>query len=82
MANLFDQKIVFMSFTAYAVAFLSLKNGTATLMINMFDKKELYKPWILVPVLSKSVEKWGSCERLENSMWPTLNRHFKYLISF
>ena len=60
---------------------LTLK-GTATLMISKFDKKELYKQWILVPVLSKSVEKWGSYERLENSMWPTLSRHFEYLISF
>ena len=27
-------------------------------------KKELYKPCILIPVLSKLVEKWGSCGRL------------------
>ena len=33
----------------------SLK-GTATLMISMFYKKELYKPWILIPVSSKSVK--------------------------
>ena len=36
---------------------VSLK-GTATLMINTIYKKELYKPCILIPVLSKSVEKW------------------------
>ena len=24
-------------------------------------KKELYKPCIMIPVLSKSDEKWGSC---------------------
>ena len=27
-------------------------------------KKELYKPWILIPVSSKSVEKWESGGRL------------------
>ena len=34
----------------------------------MISKKELYKPWILIPVSSKSVEKWGSCGRLKNSI--------------
>ena len=31
--------------------------GTATLMITMFYMKGLNKPWILIPVSSKSVEK-------------------------
>ena len=31
--------------------------GTATLMIIMFYMKDLNKSWILIPVLSKSVEK-------------------------
>ena len=33
---------------------LDLK-GTATLMIIVFHMKELYEPWILIPVSSKSV---------------------------
>ena len=56
--------------------------GTATLIISTFYKKELFKPWILIPVFSKSVEKWGSYGRLKNTIWPTLSRHFEYLISF
>ena len=43
---------------------------------------ELYKPWILIKVSSKSVEKLGSHGHLKNSIWPTLSRHFEYLISF
>ena len=38
--------------------------GTATLMISIVYKKELYKLLFLVPVLSKSVEKCGSYGRL------------------
>ena len=45
-------------------------------------KKELFKPWIFIPVLSKSGENWESYGRLKNSIWPTLSRHFEYLISF
>ena len=56
--------------------------GTATLMINIFYQKELHIPWILIQVSSKSVEKWGSYGHLKNSIWPTLSRHFEYLISF
>ena len=33
--------------------------GTATLMICMFYQEEFYKPWILIQVSSKSVEKMG-----------------------
>ena len=40
---------------------VSILKGTATLKISIFYKKELYKPWILIPVSSKSVEKCGSC---------------------
>ena len=36
---------------------------------------------ILVQVSSKSVEKLGSYEHLKNSIWPTVSRHFEYLIS-
>ena len=32
--------------------------------ISSFKKKELCKPWILIPVSSKSVEKCGSCGRM------------------
>ena len=38
--------------------------GTATLMITIFFMKDLNKPCILIPVSSKSVEKCGSCWRL------------------
>ena len=34
-------------------------------MISMFYQKELYEPWILIQVSSKSVEKWGSYEHLK-----------------
>ena len=34
--------------------------GTATLTISIFYQKELYEPWILMQVSSKSVQKWGS----------------------
>ena len=37
------------------IAAFSLK-GTATLMISMFYQKELFDPWILTQVLSKSVK--------------------------
>ena len=51
-------------------------------MISMFYQKELYEPYILIPVSSKSVEKWASYGHLKNSIWPTFSRHFEYLISF
>ena len=41
-----------------------LLKGTATLMITMFYMKDLNKPWILILVSSKSVEKRKSCGRL------------------
>ena len=34
--------------------------GTATLMISMFNMKELSEPSILIPVSSKSFTKYGS----------------------
>ena len=46
-----------------------LLKGTATLMISMFDMKELYEPLILIPVSSKSVGKYGSCGRLNICKW-------------
>ena len=52
----------------------SLK-GNAALILSIFYKKELLKPWILISVSSKSGEKWGSYGRLKNSVWPTLSRH-------
>ena len=48
--------------------FQNLK-GTATLMISMFNMKDLNKPRILIPVTSKSVEKCGSCGRLNVCKW-------------
>ena len=37
-----------------------LLKGTATLIISIFSKNVLFKPWTLIQVSSKSVEKWGS----------------------
>ena len=48
-------------------------------MISTFYKKKLFKPWILIPVSSKSGEKWGSYGRLKTSIWPTLSRHFEVI---
>ena len=48
----------------------------------MFNQKELYEPWILIQVSSKSVEKWASYGNLKNSIWPTFSHHFEYLIHF
>ena len=62
-------------------AYFALK-GTATLMISMFNQKELYEPRNLIQVSSKSVEKLASYGHLKNSIWPTFCRHFEYLISF
>ena len=62
-------------------AYQELK-GTATLMISMFYQKELYEPWILIQVSSKSGEKWASYGHLKNSILPKFSRHFEYLISF
>ena len=51
-------------------------------MISMFYQKELYVPWLLIQVSSKSVEKWGSYEHLKNWIVPKFSPHFEYLISF
>ena len=47
-------------------------NGTATLMISMFYMKDLNKPCILIPISSKSVEKCGSCGRLNICKWTVM----------
>ena len=51
--------------------FQSLK-ATATLMITMFYMKDMNKPWIWVLVSSKSVEKCGSCGRLNICKWTVM----------
>ena len=43
--------------------------GTATMIKTMFYMKDRNKPWILIPVSSKSVEKCGSCVRLNICKW-------------
>ena len=43
--------------------------GTATLVITTIYMKALDKTWILILVLSKSVEKCGSCGRLNIFKW-------------
>ena len=67
--------------TAECYFWAALK-GTATLIISMFYQKELYEPWILIQLSSKSVEKWASYGHLKNSIGPTFSHHFEYLISF
>ena len=41
-------------------------------MITMFYMEDLNKPCILIPVSSKSVEKNGSCERLNICNWTVM----------
>ena len=36
----------------------------------------------MIPVSSKSDEKWEIYGRLKKSKWPTFGHHFEYLISF
>ena len=65
-----------------AKARLQLLKGTATLMISLFYQKDLYEPWILIQVSSKSVEKWASFWLLKNTIWSTFSCPFWILISF
>ena len=58
------------------------QNPSESSVMSMFYQKELYEPWILLQVSSKSVEKWASYGHSKNSIWPTFSRHFEYLISF
>ena len=51
----------------------SLLKGTATLVITMFYMKDLNKQCILIPVSSKSVEKCGSCVRLNICKWTIMD---------
>ena len=46
----------------FSLIILFLK-GTAILVISIFYMKELFEPQILIPVSSKSVEKYGSYGR-------------------
>ena len=55
----------------YCICDLYLK-GTATLIITMFYTRDLNKPWILIPVSSKSVEKRRSCGRLNVCKWTVM----------
>ena len=50
----------------------SCLKGTATLLITIFYMKDLNKPCILIPVSSKSVEKCGSCRRLNICKWTVM----------
>ena len=54
----------------------SVLTGTSTLMIGVFYMKELYEPWILIPVSSKSVEKYGSRGHLNICNWTLMRRPF------
>ena len=46
--------------------------GMATLMTTMFYMTDLNKLCILIPVSSKSVEKRGSCGRLNICKWTVM----------
>ena len=50
----------------------TILKGTATLMISIVYKNELCKPLILIYVSSKSVEKCGSCVRLNICKWTVM----------
>ena len=67
MALLFVAKLYVYTFNASN--FMFILKETATLMINIFNLKELFEPWILIPVSSKSVEKYGSYGRLNTCKW-------------
>ena len=60
--------IVIVFFPIMSLNIASLK-GTATSMITIFYLKDLNKPWILISVSSKSVEKRRSCGRLNICKW-------------
>ena len=62
-----DQLADLGSYCSSKIDYTVLK-GISTLMINMFCKKELYEPLILIQVLSKLDEKWGSYGHLKNSI--------------
>ena len=51
------------------VCYRLASKGTATLVISMCYMKELFEPWILIPVSSKSVEQYGSYGRLNICKW-------------
>ena len=74
------RKPVYPSEQSDLVHCLDILKGTTTLMISIIYKKGLCKLWILILASSKSVEKWESCGHLKNIIWPTLSRHFEYLI--
>ena len=57
--------------TSWISSNINLK-GTATLMIIMFYMKDLNIPLILIPVSSQSVEKCGSCGRLNICKWTVM----------
>ena len=53
---------------AFYILLNSLK-GAATLVISMLYMTELFEPWILIPVSSKLVEKYGSYGGLNICKW-------------
>ena len=55
--------------------------GTETLVISMFFMKDLFEPWILIPVSSKSVEKYGSYGRLNICKWTNGSGYFVGLVT-
>ena len=51
---------------------ISSLRGTATLMITMFYMRDLNKPWILIPIISKSVEKRRCRGHLNICKWTVM----------
>ena len=49
-----------------------LIKGDGNRNYKLFYKIELFKPWILITVSSKSVEKWGSCGGLNVCKWTVM----------
>ena len=54
---------------------------SAALTTSTFYKKELFKPWILIPVYQNLMKNGEVMGVYRNSKLRTLSRHFEYLIS-
>ena len=66
------KKLFLVRVIGYNICFKLNLKGTAILTITMFHMKYLYKPLILIPVSSKSVEKLKSCRRLNICKWAVM----------
>ena len=62
----------FLTLSTKASALESPLKGTTTLMMTMYCMKDLNKPYILIPVSSRSVEKRRSCGHLNICKWTVM----------